>query len=82
MYHMKTVSVRDLRYDFKKVERFLEEGDEIQLTKRRSVIARIVPEPRHRAPLPDFLGRLRAIYGDDVPPVSGAEVISWDRDRY
>jgi antitoxin (DNA-binding transcriptional repressor) of toxin-antitoxin stability system len=82
MYHMKSVSVRDLRYDFKKVERLLEEGDEIQITKRRSVIARIVPEPRRPAPLPDFLGRLRAIYGDTVPPVSGAEVVSWDRDRY
>lgn len=73
---MKTVSIRDLRYDFKKVERLLEEGDEIQITKRRSVIARIVPEPRRRAPLPDFLGRLRAIYGDTVLPATGAEVVS------
>ena len=80
MYHMKTVSVRDLRYDFKKVERFLEEGDEIQLTKRRSVIARIVPEPRNRAPLPDFLGRMREIYGDKALPTTGADVVSWDRD--
>lgn len=82
MYHMKTVSVRDLRYDFKKVERLLAEGGEIQLTKRRAVIARIVPEQKSRPPLPDFRGRLRAIYGDKVPPVSGAEVLSWDRDRY
>lgn len=82
MYHMKSVSVRDLRYDFKKVERLLAEGDEIQITKRRTVIARIVPEPTRRPPLPDFLGRLREIYGDKVPPVSGAEILSWDRDRY
>lgn len=82
MYHMKSVSVRDLRYDFKKVERLIEEGEEIQITKRRTVIARLVPEARRPVPLPDFLGRLRTIYGDDVPPVSGAEVISWDRDRY
>ncbi|MGH9590616.1 MAG: type II toxin-antitoxin system Phd/YefM family antitoxin [Terracidiphilus sp.] len=79
---MKSVSVRDLRYDFKKVERLLAEGDEIQITKRRTVIARMVPEPRPRPPLPDFLGRLRKIYGDKVPPVSGAEILSWDRDRY
>lgn len=80
MYHMKSVSVRDLRYDFKKVERLLAEGDEIQITKRRTVIARIVPEPRPRPPLPDFLGRLRAIYGDKVLPTTGADVVSWDRD--
>ena len=41
MYHMKTASVRDLRYDFKKVERMLREGDEVQITKRRAVIARL-----------------------------------------
>lgn len=80
MYHMKTVSVRDLRYDFKKVERLLAEGDEIQITKRRAVIARIVPEPTRRPPLPDFLGRLRQIYGDKVLPTTGADVVSWDRD--
>jgi antitoxin (DNA-binding transcriptional repressor) of toxin-antitoxin stability system len=82
MYHMKSVSVRDLRYDFKKVERLLEQGDEIQVTKRRTVIARLVPEPRRPVPLPDFQARLRAIYGDKVPPASGAEVLGWDRDRY
>jgi antitoxin (DNA-binding transcriptional repressor) of toxin-antitoxin stability system len=83
MYHMKTVSVRDLRYDFKKVERLLSQGDEIQITKRRKVIARLTPEPAGRPPLPDFLGRLKEIYGDKVLEVSGADLISADReDRF
>jgi antitoxin (DNA-binding transcriptional repressor) of toxin-antitoxin stability system len=82
MYHMKTVSVRDLRYDFKKVERLLSQGDEIQITKRRKVIARLTPEPAERPPLPDFLARMRANYGDKVFEVSGADLVSWDRDRY
>jgi antitoxin (DNA-binding transcriptional repressor) of toxin-antitoxin stability system len=82
MYHMKTVSVRDLRYDFPKVERLLRSGEEIQITKRRKAIARLTPEPASRAPLPDFLGRLKEIYGDKVLEVSGADLISWDRDRY
>ena len=82
MYHMKTVSVRDLRYDFKKVERLLSQGDEIQITKRRKVIARLTPEPAERPPLPDFLARMRANYGDKVFEVSGAELVSWDRDRF
>jgi antitoxin (DNA-binding transcriptional repressor) of toxin-antitoxin stability system len=79
---MKTVSVRDLRYDFKSVELLLREGDEIQITKRRKVIARIVPEPIAAASLPDFLGLMRATYGDDSLPVSGAEIVRADRDRY
>jgi antitoxin (DNA-binding transcriptional repressor) of toxin-antitoxin stability system len=80
MYHMKTVSVRDLRYDFKKVERMLSQGDEIQITKRRKVIARLTPEQSQRPPLPDFLARMRANLGDKVLEVSGAELISADRE--
>jgi antitoxin (DNA-binding transcriptional repressor) of toxin-antitoxin stability system len=79
---MKTVSVRDLRYDFKMVERTLREGEEVQVTKRRRPIARLVPEPVPSAKLPDFLGRMRAIYGAEPLQVTGAELVSEDRDRY
>ena len=79
---MKTVSVRDLRYDFKMVERILSEGEDISITKRRKVIARLVPEPQAAPELPDFLGRMHAIYGDKCSPVTGAEIVRLDRDRY
>ena len=83
MYHMRKASVRDLRYAFKKIERLLHQGEEIQITKRRRVIARLVPESAESAAeVPDFLGRLRATYGDKVLAVSGAELVSEDRDRY
>jgi antitoxin (DNA-binding transcriptional repressor) of toxin-antitoxin stability system len=55
MYHMRTISVRDLRYDFKSVERILREGEEVQITKRRRAIARLVPEPTTPVALPDFM---------------------------
>jgi len=83
MYHMKKASVRDLRYAFKEIERLLHQGEEIQITKRRRVIARLVPEnDRAPAEMPDFLGRMRAIYGDKVFRVSGADLIAKDRSRY
>jgi len=86
MYHMIKASVRDLRYDFKKIERLLRQEEEIQITKQRRVIARLLPESAAAAKtakeLPDFAGRLREIYGDKVLAVSGAELISKDRDRY
>jgi len=83
MYHMKKASVRDLRYDFKKIERLLHQGEEVEITKRQQVIARLVPQRVARSrQLPDFLGRLRTIYGDNVLHVSGAELIAKDRDRY
>ncbi len=85
MYHMKTVTVRDLRYDFPKVERILREGKPVRITKRGKVIATLEPENEAgtaagRPPLPDFLGRLNEIYGDKVLEVSGAELISADRE--
>jgi antitoxin (DNA-binding transcriptional repressor) of toxin-antitoxin stability system len=80
---MTKASVRDLRYDFKKIERLLLQGEEIQITKRRRVIARLVPEPAEAAQkMPDFEARVRKIYGDKVLAVSGADLISWDRNRY
>jgi antitoxin (DNA-binding transcriptional repressor) of toxin-antitoxin stability system len=84
MYHMNQASVRDLRYEFKKIERLLLQGEEIQITKRRRVIARLVPErpEGEKKKMPDFLARVRRIYGDKVLAVSGAELISSDRDRY
>jgi antitoxin (DNA-binding transcriptional repressor) of toxin-antitoxin stability system len=77
---MKTVSVRDLRYDFPKVEELLRSGEEIRITKRRRVIARLTPEPMGRPPLPDFLGQMKEIFGDRVMKVTGAQIIREDRD--
>ena len=79
MYHMKKATVRDLRYDFPKVERALRAGEEIQITKRSRVIARLIPE-QTAAERPDFLARLREIYGDVQLEVSGAELISRERE--
>ena len=82
MYHMRKASVRDLRYGFKKIERLLHQGEEVQITKRRRVIARLVPEnARAAAQMPDFFERLRSIYGDTELVVSGAELIAQDRHR-
>jgi antitoxin (DNA-binding transcriptional repressor) of toxin-antitoxin stability system len=83
MYHMVKASVRDLRYDFKKIERLLLAGEEIQLTKRNRVIGRLSPEPPPRPRvMPDFLARIKEIYGDKVLEVSNAELISKGRNRY
>jgi len=84
IYPMKTVTVRDLRYDFPKVERLLREGKSLRVTKRGKVIAKLEPESAaveyKRPPLPDFEARLKEIYGDKVFEVSGADLISADRE--
>ena len=83
MYHMKKASIRDLRYEFKKIERLLLQGEEVQITKRKKVIARLTPESAQpRAEMPDFLGRMRAIYGEKKMPTTGADLMAEDRNRY
>ena len=83
MYHMTKASVRDLRYNFRQVEDLLRQGEEIQITKRRRVIARLVPEREEKTPeIPDFLGRLKKIYGNKKLKVSGAQLIARDRERF
>jgi antitoxin (DNA-binding transcriptional repressor) of toxin-antitoxin stability system len=83
MYHMTKASVRDLRYGFKKIERLLRQGEEIQITNRRRVVARLIPESAEpNTEFPDFLKRLRATYGDKILTVTGADLIAEDRSRH
>jgi antitoxin (DNA-binding transcriptional repressor) of toxin-antitoxin stability system len=83
MYHMKTASVRDLRYRFRDVEELLRGGETVQVTKRKRVIASLVPSkaaaPSRR---PDFLARLKKLYRGKPLRVAGAELLSRERGRY
>jgi antitoxin (DNA-binding transcriptional repressor) of toxin-antitoxin stability system len=83
MYHMTKASVRDLRYQFRKVENLLRQGEEIQITKRKRIIARLIPEKQSlKVKVPDFAARLKKIYGVRTLKISGAELIARDRERF
>jgi antitoxin (DNA-binding transcriptional repressor) of toxin-antitoxin stability system len=60
----------------------LRRGQELEITKRRRVIARLLPirasTSGHR---PDFLARLRAIYGKRILATSAAELLREERAR-
>ena len=66
MHHMKTATIRDLRYNFPKVEAWLSGGEEIELTKRGRVLGRIVPDPAKAAKkrMPDFAARAKSVCGN------------------
>ena len=83
MHHMKKASVRDLRYRFSTVEDLLRDGEEIHITKRKRVIARLLPpEPVAPAAFPDFLARQRKVFGRKRLKVSGAEQLAAERERF
>ena len=65
---MKTATIRDLRNEFARLSKWLEQGESVQIIKRGKPFARVVPEPKPKGflgatpgtvPLPDDL---------DAPP--------------
>jgi antitoxin (DNA-binding transcriptional repressor) of toxin-antitoxin stability system len=67
---MKTATVRDLRYDFPKIEAWLAGGEEVVITKHAKPVARMTGAPAsdHRKALkhPDYGARRKRIWGDRV----------------
>jgi len=66
MLDMKTATVRDVQHHFRKVLAWVEDGEEVLVTRRNKSVARLVPcTPTSPAsvPLPDFAARARAIWG-------------------
>ena len=67
---MKTATVRELRHDFGTVLNWIEEGEQVEISKRCKIIALIspppVPKPARARQRPDFAARLKRIYGDKV----------------
>jgi antitoxin (DNA-binding transcriptional repressor) of toxin-antitoxin stability system len=66
---MKTATVRDLRYDFPKIEAWLAGGEEILITKHSKPIGKFTPNTdseKPLPPLPDFQARARKIFGGRV----------------
>jgi antitoxin (DNA-binding transcriptional repressor) of toxin-antitoxin stability system len=69
----------------------LRRGEPVDTTKRKRVIARLLPAepvaakpktPARKPELPDFMARLREICGIRILKPSNAELIARDRDRY
>ena len=79
---MRKASVRDLRYRFSEVERLLQRGETIEITKRKRVIGQLLPVRPSSRRRPDFLARLRSIYGDRMLEVSSLQLLALERDPY
>lgn len=67
---MKTATVRQLRHDFGSVLDWIEEGDQVGISKRGKLVALLSPPtPAKRGvrrKRPDFAARLKRNYGDTV----------------
>jgi len=66
---MKTATVRDLRNQFPRVAAWIENGEEVGITKAGKPFARLVPvaaPPARKLVKPDIMAQLKATWGDRV----------------
>ena len=79
-----TVSMRELQQNLKQVIERVEHGETIELTRRRRVVARLVPaaEARPVPPWPDLDARARSIFGDRIMKPAGSTLLLRARGRW
>ena len=81
---MKSATVRQIRNQFPSVLRLIQNGETVAITSRRKIVAHLVPPSRKPAAprawhdLDEWIKRLE---GQPMLKVSGAEILTEDRDR-
>jgi antitoxin (DNA-binding transcriptional repressor) of toxin-antitoxin stability system len=81
---MKTISVRGLQQNIKRVIDSVEHGQIVEVTRRRRVVARLTPVHPigKRVRWPDLEKRAHAVFGDRVIEPPASEQVSADRGRW
>lgn len=84
MLNMKKASVREIQHHFSDVLRHIEEGEEVYITKRNKIVAKIVPQSDTQngpAEYPDFVGRAKNICGDSRRKALSDTIIEERKER-
>lgn len=81
---MKTATVRDLRNQFARVSRWIEEGESVEITKDGLPFARLTPSPPEmpeKTEMPDFVARLEELFPHEQISPEGTiqSIIDYDR---
>lgn len=64
---MKTATIRDLRNEFARVSKWIDQGETVQIIKRGKPFARVVPEPKSKSFLGSGRGTAKMLPGFDDP---------------
>lgn len=65
---MATLTTRDLQRTLSDVLRRVQAGEEVKVTSRGRVVAKLVPATETAPAWPDFAARMAAIFPDGPPP--------------
>jgi antitoxin (DNA-binding transcriptional repressor) of toxin-antitoxin stability system len=81
---MKTATVRDIRHDFARVLSWIEDGEQVEITRHKRVVARLVPvksKPR-TIKWPDFAARRKKTFPFGVKGKPVSEIVDEGRGDY
>jgi len=74
---MKTTTIRELKHETTTVLAWVAGGESVEVRRRGEPVAMLCPRARKaRVTRPDFAGRLRAIYGKQVLPTTGSDLVA------
>jgi len=74
---MKTATIRELRHDTTAVLSWVAQGESVEVRRRGEPVALLSPRKRQSGVVrPDFLARIRSIYGDGALATSATELVS------
>ncbi len=77
---MKTTSIRELRHDTTTVLGWVAGGESVEVQRRGVPVAVLSAQERKRRIVkPDFLARIRSVYGDKMPATTATDLISESR---
>ena len=73
---MKTATVRDLRNQFRRISKWLDSGESVQVVKRGKPFARVVPEPMAKT----FVGACASSMS--LPPdLDEPAIVHWEAEK-
>jgi antitoxin (DNA-binding transcriptional repressor) of toxin-antitoxin stability system len=74
---MKQASIREIKHETSRVLGMVEAGQTVELRRRRKPVAILSPPMKDKAvEMPDFVARLRRIYGDRILETTGTELVN------
>lgn len=77
---MKQFSIMETQHNLSRVLREVEAGHEVQITRRKKVVARLLPPSKpETVEFPDFAARARAVWGGSWEGTSSDELLDESR---
>jgi prevent-host-death family protein len=83
MSYVKKATIREVQRNLAGVLRWVEDGEEVQVTRRNQIVARIVPADRalKKPRWPDFAKRAETIWGKRPKGKPASEILIEDREE-